>query len=157
MQSEQLNSQSTYIYTTDLFSISTLYYNLFNAYLLCSASATHTASDDVSFQNSLAKWLANALLSLGQPSLSNAYPSSTHGRVHRIIASSQISSQLLVAITFNGTLPSMRLPHDNLRYKVILHALCPQRIMASTHNSLPSPLRLHQNCFHQNMLPSTHS
>ena len=109
------------------------------------------------FSNSPAKWLTNALLSLGQYSLSNAYPPSTHGSVHRIIALSQNSSQLLVAFTFNGTLPSMRLPHNNPWYKVILHALCPQRVAASAHNSLPSPLRLDQNYFHHNMLPSTHS
>ena len=52
------------------------------------------------FQNTPARWLTNTLLFLGQPSLSNAYPLSTHGSVHRIMASSQIGSQHLVTFNF---------------------------------------------------------
>ena len=80
MWSKQLNSRSTYIYTTDLNSTSSLYNNLINAYLLYLASATHslgfvchnypTPSPD--------SWRTHCL--------ADAYPLSAHGNVHRIVA-----------------------------------------------------------------------
>ena len=82
---KKLNTQSTYIYTTDLNSTSSLYINLINAYLLYLASAMHSLGF-VCYNSPMPYHrIADERIVLSTNLLcTNAYPLSTHGSVHRI-------------------------------------------------------------------------